>query len=404
MELDFYVPNKVVYLIAPTYDQVTEIYYPIIEYDLGGEHDAIKSSRDLGRWWYPNNVELRLVSYEAVIRMRGKGAYLVVWDEPSSCTKGIDAATAWQGIVQPCIVTRWSPKKAAQFGAPSPGRALFVGTPEGYNFFYDAFNLRERDPLWGSYRYDYTESPLLDQDEIERLKHTIDPLTWGREYLASFSESGNNVFYCFDRAQHVTDEIPDFNPPTEEALRLGRKDGEEVHVAIDFNVGIMAASMFAVRGNQMHFIDEIQGHPDTEALTVYLKERFEGHTITTYPDPTGNSKKTSAPVGRTDFTILRNAGFRVCARKASPALVDSAKAVNAKLMTAAGDVGMYVHPRCTGLIKSMERTKWADKNPDSAIIDKSEGLEHYSDGVRYATEYLYPVRSNAKVTERGFRF
>ena len=73
LELDVRVPNKIVYIIAPTYDQVTDIYYPLINYDLGMEDYAIRSSRDLGRFIFPNNVELRLLSYEAVERMRGKG-------------------------------------------------------------------------------------------------------------------------------------------------------------------------------------------------------------------------------------------------------------------------------------------------------------------------------------------
>jgi hypothetical protein len=28
---------------------------------------------------------------------------------------------------------------------------------------------------------------------------------------------------------------------------------------------------------------------------------------------------------------------------------------------------------------------------DNAIIDKSKGVEHFSDGIRYICEYLYPI-------------
>jgi hypothetical protein len=392
MELPFYVPNKTVYIIAPTYDQVTDIYYPLIQYDLGMEDYAIKSSRDLGRWVFPNNVELRLLSYEAVERMRGKGAYFVVWDEISSCTKGIGPKEAWQGVVQPCIVTRWSPKRAALYGARSPGRALIITTPKGYNFFYDMYNYREQDPLWGSYHFDYTQSPLIDVDEIERIKHNIDPIEFASEYLASFEESGNNVFYCFNRGTHVRNDIEDF------------MEGEDVHCCIDFNVGLQCTSFFAKRGDQMHFIDEFKGHPDTETLAIAIKERFEGHKVIAYPDPSGNARKTSAPVGQTDFSILRKAGIQVLARSKAPPIADSVQSVNMMLMTAAGDVRMFIHPRCQGTIMSLERTKWVDKNPDTATIDKSEGVEHFSDGIRYATEYLYPVRRGTKIVSRGFNF
>lgn len=398
LELKEWVPHKTVYIIAPTYDQVTDIYYPLINYELGMEHYALRSSRDEGRFIFPNKVELRLLSYEAVERMRGKGAYFVVWDEVSSCRKGIKPQEAWQSVIQPTMVTRWSPQRAKAVGAKSCGRALIISTPKGYNYFHDLYHKQEKNPDWKSYHFDYHSSPFLDPSEIEKVKRDIDPLEFASEYLASFEESGNNVFYTFDRKKHVNMEIEDFYPPEDNT------QGEDVHVAIDFNVGLQCSSMFAVRGGKPYFIDEMKGHPDTETLAVSLKTRYKGHKIYAYPDPSGRSRKTSAPVGITDFSILESHGIRCLAHPKAPPIIDSVQAVNRCLLTAAGDIGLQVHPRCTGLIKSLERTKWVDSNQDTATIDKSEGIEHFSDGVRYAVEYLYPVRSSKKRTARGFNF
>ena len=398
MEMDWSVPNKNVFIIAPTYTQVTDIYYPILAYDLGMESFAISSSRDLGRFIFPNKVELRLLSYEAVERMRGKGFYFGTWDEICSCSKGITAKEAWEGVIQPTIITRWSKERAKRFGAPSPGRALIITTPKGKDYFYDLYYMYEADPSWGSYHYDYTESPFIDAEEIERIKHTIDPVEFASEYLASFEDSGNNVFYCFDRRIHVRNDIPYFYPPE------GDEKGEDVHCAIDFNVGIQATSFFAHRGNQLHFLDELKGHPDTETLAITIRDTFKGHNIYAYPDPSGKARKTSAPVGVTDFSILEKYGIRCRARKKAPPISDSVQAVNQKLMTAAGDVSIFIDNKCTNLIHSMERTKWMDKNPDNAAIDKSDGFEHFSDGVRYAVEYLYPVQRGTKIVSRGFNF
>lgn len=398
MVLPKWVPHKIVYIIAPTYDQVTDIYYPLINYELGMEHYALKSSRDEGRFIFPNGVELRLISYEAVERMRGKGVYLAVWDEVSSCKKGISAKEAWESVIQPAIVTRWSPQNAARYGAVSPGRALIISTPKGYNFFYELFNRQDKNPDWKSYHYDYHSSPFLDPAEIEKIRHDIAPIEFASEYLADFRESGNSVFYCFDRAKHVNREVEDFYPPE------GDQEGETVHVAIDFNVGLQCSSMFAIRGGNIEFIDEVKGHPDTETLAISLATRFKGHKIIAYPDPSGRSRKTSAPVGRTDFSILRANGITCLAHAKAPPIVDSVAAVNKKLLTAAGDIGIQVHPRCEGVLKSLERTKWVDNKPDTATIDKSEGVEHYSDGIRYAMEWLFPIRSGVKTTSRGFGF
>lgn len=225
------VPNKNVYIIAPTFDQVTDIYYPMLKYQMGLDSMAIKDSRDAGFFLFPNDVWLKLVSYEAVERMRGKGAYFVVNDEVTSWKKGIGLQEAWESVIEPCIVTRWSPERARAVGAISPGRSLTISTPMGYDYFYDMTNRQEFDKLWKSYRFDYTHSPFLDPKEIERIKHTIDPIRFAREYLASFKGSGNNVFYCFERKTHVQNGISEFLPAS------GKYPAEDVHAAIDFNVG-----------------------------------------------------------------------------------------------------------------------------------------------------------------------
>jgi hypothetical protein len=399
LELDYLVPNKIVNIIAPTYAQVTDIYYPLLAYEMGMDAYARKSSKDLGRFWFPSNVELRLVSFEAVERLRGTGSYFTVCDEVEDWSKGPGLAEAWQSIIKPTITTRWSPKRALALGAKSPGRALIIGTPKGYTTFYDMYNYREKDPLWKSYHFDYTTSPFLDPKEVENEKHTMDPLRFAREYDASFQDSGNSVFYMFNRKTNVRNDLSEF------------EDDEDVHVCIDFNVGIQASSAFALRGQQQHFLDEFKGHPDTEQLADAIIARYRPadrpagkRKIYVYPDPTGKARKTSAPVGVTDFTILQSRGLIVRSRDKSPPIADSVNAVNARLKNAAGISNMFFHPRCAGAIQSMERTHWLENNPDSMTLDKKEGLEHYSDGIRYGTEFLFPIKRSVAGSKRGFRF
>ena len=154
-----------------------------------------------------------------------------MWDEVESCKKGIKPKNAWQAVIQPTIITRWSKQRAQIYGARSVGRALIIGTPKGYGYLHELFNYREQDSDWNSYHFDYTQSPFLDIKEIEKLKHTLDPIEFASEYLASFAESGNNVFYCFDRKKHVDLNLPYFYPP-EDGVK-----GEDVHIGVDFNVG-----------------------------------------------------------------------------------------------------------------------------------------------------------------------
>ena len=388
LDMPEWIPNKHVYIIGPTFEQVTDIYYPIIGHEFGYAEMAEKASKGRGRFVFREDVELRLVSYEAVERMRGKGAYFVVNDEVSSWEKGLGFQSAWEDIIEPCISTRWSPMRAKQFGVSTCGRSLTISTPKGYNFLYDMYNFPKEDSIWGSYHFDWTTSPFLDPDEIERIKGRVDPLTFAREYLASFEESGANVFYCFDRDTHVRGDLESFG------------EYEDVHVGIDFNVGLQCTNIFAVRGKQIHILEESKGMPNTEELAKMLVAKFPDKKIHAYPDPTGNSRKTSAPVGITDFNILKQHGIIVHARTKSPGIIDSVAAVNSILKSTNGNVNLYVHPRCKGVIRSLERTVWVENNPDIAVIDKSKGEEHYSDSVRYPVEYLFPVRSGGRTVSK----
>lgn len=397
INLPRWVPNKRVYIIAPTHDQAVDIYYPILAYDLGLEAIAIHSSKDRGRFLFENQSEIRLISYEAIDKVRGKGPYFVVWDEISSCTKGTKPKEAWEQILQPAITSRWSPEHQRKFKTRRPGGALLIGTPKGFNFLYDAFNLREVDDDWASFRFDHTKSPLSDPREVEKIRSKIDPVSFASEYGADFIASGHRVFYCFDRSIHVRKDLEYFQTYPNNAK-------EDVHVGIDFNVGLMCASLFALRGSQVHYLDELQGSPNTDSLAKALKQKFPGRKIYAYPDPTGNSRKSSAPIGVTDFSILRDNGIEILARSGSPPHVDSANAVNRMLMNAKGESNMFFHPRVTGTINSVEKTSWVDGNSDSATIDKSMGVEHFSDNVRYSTEFLFPVQQGGKRVVQSDRF
>ena len=50
MDLDESVPNKNVALIAPTYSQAVDIYYPLIAWQLGMEDFADKASKAAGQF------------------------------------------------------------------------------------------------------------------------------------------------------------------------------------------------------------------------------------------------------------------------------------------------------------------------------------------------------------------
>jgi len=382
------VPNKNVSLICPTYQQACDIYFPLLAHTLGLDDWSEKNSLSSGTFWFHNNVKLKLWSYEASERMRGSGQYFVVCDEVEDWVGNPGLKESWESIIQPTMTTRW----------PGNHKGLLIGTPKGYSHFYDMTNYGSTDDRWKHFHYTYRDSPFLDREEIERVRRLVDPIKFAREYEGSFEDSGAKVFYCFDRKKHLDSTLPYFTSD--------EKNKEDVHVAIDFNIGIMAAVVFAVRANQVHILEDMQNVLDTEQLASKLKAKFKdkGHRIFAYPDPAGRARKTSAVAGATDFSILESHGIICRAHKAAPPIVDSVAAVNRKFLNANGDIDCYIHPRAESTIRSLERTTWVESNPNSAQISKSEGVEHWTDALRYAIEYLFPLRSGTKTTTKGFMF
>jgi uncharacterized protein (DUF1499 family) len=97
-------------------------------------------------------------------------------------------------------------------------------------------------------------------------------------------------------------------------------------------------------------------------------------------------------------------------KKAHPSVSDSVKVVNARFRTADNPITKkpgkryaFVLARCKPVIESIAKTQWVDKNPDTAAIDKSMDIEHFSDGVRYYFDWNWPLLS-ARNAVRGFTF
>jgi hypothetical protein len=397
MRLDPSVLNKNVAMVAPTFSSAIDIFFNLLVYVFGMEHYAKKKSSSLGRIWLPNKVEIRLVSAEAIERLRGSGIYYAVADEMDSwgIRKPLDA---WDKVIHGAGRSRWSPKNAHRVGAKNSFRSLVVGTSAGMRSLYSLSERCHEDPEYRPYAFDYTQSVYLDPEEVERAKATMDPVQFRQEYCASFEESGTRVYHAFDFEANTLENNPDVLTIFE---GLDEEQRGPVRVGIDFNVGINAACIGYVIGDTVIIVDELSGMANTEELAEALFNSYGSCDV--YPDPTGAARKTSAPLGQTDLRILARAGHNVYARNASPGIVDSVHVVNSMCCDANGIRRLFISRKAAKLRRSMLLTQWVGGRPDTAMIDKSDGTDHWSDALRYKLEYLFGHRGKISV-KRGFNF
>jgi phage terminase large subunit-like protein len=168
--------GSAVMYIAPTLGQARTIIWDLL-HDLG--RPVIKSS-------HINNLEITLVNGRKILvrgadnpdSLRGVSLVYVVLDECAFIKQEI-----WEKVIRASL----SDKK---------GRALFISTPSGRNWFYDVYKLgqEEQDEEWKSWHYTTEDNETIDPKEVEAAKRTLSSFAFKQEYLSSFDNAGADIF------------------------------------------------------------------------------------------------------------------------------------------------------------------------------------------------------------------
>jgi hypothetical protein len=168
--------GSAVLYVSPTMGQSRQIIWDLL-LDLGRE--VIQSS-------HVNNLDITLIN-GARIYVRGA-------DRPDTL-RGVSLTYAVLDEVADIKPEAWEQVIRASL-SDKRGRALFIGTPKGRNWFYDTFKLGESedDPDWKSWHFTTADNPLIDQKEIESAKKTLSSFAFKQEYMASFTNAGSDIF------------------------------------------------------------------------------------------------------------------------------------------------------------------------------------------------------------------
>ena len=168
--------GSAVLYVTPTMGQSRQIIWDLL-LDLG--RDIIQNS-------HVNNLDITLIN-GARIYVRGA-------DRPDTL-RGVSLTYAVLDEVADIKPEAWEQVIRASL-SDKRGRALFIGTPKGRNWFYDTFKLGESedDPDWKSWHFTTADNPLIDQKEIESAKKTLSSFAFKQEYMASFTNAGSDIF------------------------------------------------------------------------------------------------------------------------------------------------------------------------------------------------------------------
>ena len=132
---------------------------------------------------FPNEGTVEFFTGERLDNLRGRKFHLVVIDEASFIS---DLQDGWLNSIRPTLTDY-------------QGRALFLSTPRGKNYFYSLY-MKGGQRDWESFKFTTYDNPYILTSEINDAKAQLPNSVFEQEYMANPMENAANPF----GAEHIT--------------------------------------------------------------------------------------------------------------------------------------------------------------------------------------------------------
>lgn len=354
--------DKNCWYVAPTYKAAKEIAWDMLISTVPESYIVKRNETELSLSLI-NGSKISLKGAEKPDNLRGRSLDFVVMDEVADMRR-----EAWYEVIRPSLSDRM-------------GSALFIGTPKGRNHFYDLWTTgTDKNDGWQSWQFTTLDGGNVPNSEVIAARRDLDERTFNQEYLAQFVNYSGVIYYGFNREESVT---------------KASIESDTLHIGMDFNLDPMSAVVSVKMGDVIQVIDEIvMFGSNTDEMVDEIKTRYPAKNVIIYPDPASRQRKTSAG-GRTDLSILQNAGFTVKAKNRHAAVRDRINAVNSRLCSGDGKRHLFVDPKCKQTISSLERQTYKEGTSQP----EKDGYDHMNDALGYLVEYLYPIRKQFETAQ-----
>jgi phage FluMu gp28-like protein len=164
------VQGKQIAYITPTYS-LAKVFFNRLIHAL----PFLNNKSDL-KLSFPNGGSVEFFTGERLDNLRGRKFHWVIVDEASFIT---DLEQGWLNSIRPTLTDY-------------KGRALFLSTPRGKNYFYSLFMKDEQG--WESFKFTTYDNPYIDKTEIDEARTQLPEAVFEQEYMANPMENAANPF------------------------------------------------------------------------------------------------------------------------------------------------------------------------------------------------------------------
>lgn len=369
--------NQTVWYVAPSYRQAKQISWKMLKEAISAlQWKAKYNESDLSCYLVSSGSTIALRGADNYDSLRGVGINLLIIDEAADVKK-----EAWTEVLRPTL-------------SDTGGKAFFIGTPKGRNWFYDLY-MRGKEGVdgWESWQFTTLEGGNVPPDEVESAKGDLDDLTFAQEYLASFVNFEGRVYYPFTYETHCKPLSYDQKKP--------------LSLCFDFNVepGVCAIIQEQKLPNGLEgtgIIGEvyIKKNSNTQAVCRKIIADWGKHEgrVTCYGDASGGARG-SAKIMGSDWDLIRQElkpvfgeRLQLHVKSANPPERVRINTVNSRLKSTSGDIRMMIDPKkAPNVVRDFEGVQLLKGGAGEIDKKATPELTHISDAIGYREEYCYPI-------------
>ena len=384
MEATYYAsqPNQKIWLVGLSYDKADLMFREVWQrMVIGHQNDIVKASEKERYIKFKWGSVVEAKSADNPDSLVGEGLDLLIVDEAAKVRPRI-----WDMYLSPTLSDR-------------KGKAIFISTPEGFNWLYDLYLLGKKDDLWESHQAPAWENkyafPDGENDKfLDERKRNMSKELYDQEYGAHFTSFEGRV-YPFDRGLDLG--YYPYNPslPT--------------FCSIDFGYRMPSVGwyqVYRINGiNHINMIDEIEHKTNikTDELAEMIKAK-NYRVMQYYGDPAGLQAQGQSGVG--DIEIFKKHGIYVntITDRASRSVSAGINHVRSFIENASGDRFLHLNSNCIGMAEDLESYRYpeAQEGKDLRTEPLKDGYhDHGCDQLRYFFINKFPIKNrDIKVRKR----
>lgn len=360
---------------APTHAQAKKIFWDDLKlFTLSCMHSRRPSESDL-IIYLDNGSEIHVIGLDKPQRIEG-----IPWTGGGIDEFADIKPDAWEANILPALntVNPTMPDYRAW--------CWLLGVPDGLNHYHDLCMQAEsgEDPNFRVFHWKSAE--ILPADVMDAMKLAMSAKQFKQEFEASFETASGRIYEDYSKANTTNAVIEPHEQlmwmhdqnftPLSSAVGVRRNNGKDLFL-LDEIVLISAVSKQAA----IEFVDKFKDHQNKHVLI--------------YGDPAGKAgEKHGHASDYTDIEgVLKANGWRYTrkVKAAHPAIKDRQNAVRAKIMTAAGDVSLFVNPT---------KAPWCHKGLSTVQLqtgssfqeDQKNEYQHITTAIGYCVDVEWPAK------------